>query len=61
MTVFWDVTRCSEVCVTRRFGRTYSNLKMGEACYSKTLVTIYQTVRRDIPEDNNNRSDGLAL
>jgi hypothetical protein len=38
--------------------KQYSSiLKMEAICFSETLVDIYQTTRRDIPEDSNLHSD----
>jgi hypothetical protein len=66
-TIFWDITPCSPLSVSRRFGGTlcfpavftrvscpayFSNLKMGAICSSETSVDIQRTTRRYIPEDS---------
>jgi hypothetical protein len=63
-TIFWDITPCSPLKVSRRFGKTYSLLarwflaelifstpKMKAICSSETSVDTQRTTRRYIPED----------
>jgi hypothetical protein len=49
MTVFWDVATCSLVEIDRRF----IALMMEAVSSSEMLVSIYQTTRRNIPEDSH--------
>jgi hypothetical protein len=53
MTVFWDVP-CSLVDIDRRFRGAYSLIALmtEAASSSETLVDIYQTKRRNNPEDS---------
>jgi hypothetical protein len=50
MTVLWDVAPCSLVDIYRRFRRA---LMMEAVSTSETLVSVYQTTRRNIPEDSH--------
>jgi hypothetical protein len=73
--IFWDMTPCSPLSITRRFGGSYrlhlqgrgllnysSILKMEAICSSKTSGTTQRTTRRHIPEDDtlhNHRCENL--
>jgi hypothetical protein len=48
ITVFWDVAPCSMVEVYRRFTGVYCLHHQGD----ETSVYLYQTTRRNIPEDS---------
>jgi hypothetical protein len=52
--VFWDVLRCSQVDVDRRFRGAYCfiALMMEVVRTSETSVNIYLTTRQYIPEDS---------
>jgi hypothetical protein len=64
--IFWDMTLCSLLSVSRRFGGTYhlhlacwfiaelitSTLKMEAICSSKMSVDTQQATQRHIPDDD---------
>jgi hypothetical protein len=59
--IFWDVTPCSPVDVSKtvinadfkkRVG-SFSTLKVEVICTSKTLRNFYWTIRRHMPETGN--------
>jgi hypothetical protein len=49
LAVFWYVALCSLVDIDRRFGGAYCHHQGDE---TETSVNIYQTTRRNIPEDS---------
>jgi hypothetical protein len=51
MDVFWDVAPCSLVEIDRCFGGAYCFHHQG-VVYSSS-VNIYQTIRRNIPQDSH--------
>jgi hypothetical protein len=63
MAVFWDVAPCSLVDIGRRFTGAYCPhhqgdetliaVMMGTVSTFETSADIYQTTRRNIPEDNH--------
>jgi hypothetical protein len=50
MAAFWDIAPCSLVDIDRRF-RAIA-LMMEALSTSETSVNIYQTTRRNVPEDS---------
>jgi hypothetical protein len=55
MAVFWGFEPCSLVYIDRRFRGAYClvALMMEAVNTSETSVSIYQTTRRNIPEDSH--------
>jgi hypothetical protein len=54
MAVFWNVAPCSLVDIDRRFRGAYRLNHQGDVVNSsETSVSIYQSVRRNIPQDSN--------
>jgi hypothetical protein len=60
MKIFWDVAPCSLVETGRRFGGAYclhhrgdEAVIMGAVSISGTSINLYQTARRNIPEDSH--------
>jgi hypothetical protein len=56
VTFFWDVASCSLVYTDRRFKGIASIIRamiIEAASSSETSVSVYQSTRRDMPEDSN--------
>jgi hypothetical protein len=60
MAVFWDVAPCSLVDIDRRFRCAYclhhQALMTETVSTSETSANIYQTTRRNIPEDGHHHA-----
>jgi hypothetical protein len=49
--IYWDITPCSPVKVSRRFGENFASIFRVEVIFSSETLVNLQTTRRYIPED----------